>query len=79
MTVVPTLTIAGHETTAHLIGNGIAALVSHPDQLASLRDDAELLRRCSPVVDAKLRYGPCRPSGWNGSRSPARGNSSASR
>ncbi|MFE9107993.1 cytochrome P450 family protein [Actinomadura geliboluensis] len=64
VTMVLTLMIAGHETTANLIGNGVAALLTHPDQLALLRDDPgrwpdavrELLRWCSPVLVAKLRY-----------------------
>lgn len=52
------LLLAGHETTANLIGNGTLALLDNPDQLALLRaqpdliDSAveELLRFTSPVV-----------------------------
>ncbi|MDG4668206.1 cytochrome P450 [Mycobacterium sp. 236(2023)] len=48
---------AGVETTVNLIGNGIAALLAHPEQLAILRDDPgrwpnaieEILRYDSPV------------------------------
>jgi cytochrome P450 len=51
------LLAAGHETTVNLIGNGVHALLSHPDQLALLRADPalipaaveELLRWCGPV------------------------------
>ncbi|MGI9000187.1 MAG: cytochrome P450 family protein [Pseudonocardia sp.] len=62
--MVFTLVIAGHETTAHLIGNGTVALLAHPDQLDLLRRDPgrwpaavhELLRWCGPVQVTRLRY-----------------------
>ena len=44
---------AGFETTTHLIGNGLLALVQNPDQLTRLRDDRTLLR---PAVEELLRY-----------------------
>ncbi|MEU5103615.1 cytochrome P450 [Streptomyces sp. NPDC021354] len=58
------LVVAGHETTAGLIGNGVLALLTHPDQRALLRSRPELLpgavqellRRCSPIVFGKPRY-----------------------
>ncbi|MDP9389390.1 MAG: cytochrome P450 [Actinomycetota bacterium] len=44
---------AGFETTTHLIGNGLLALLRHPDQLARLRGDRSLVR---PAVDELLRF-----------------------
>jgi cytochrome P450 len=64
VTMVFALVIAGHETTAHLIGNGTVALLTHPDQLALLRDDPgmwpaavhEVMRWCGPVTATGVRY-----------------------
>ena len=47
------LLVAGHETTANLIGNGILALLRHPAELARLRDDPELDRN---AVEELMRY-----------------------
>lgn len=54
---VTLLYIAGHETTVNLIGNGVLALLQHPEQFARLRRDPglvgnaieELLRFDAPV------------------------------
>ncbi|MET9862312.1 cytochrome P450 [Streptomyces smyrnaeus] len=64
VTMVLALMIAGYPTTSQLLGNGLVALLTHPDQLALLREDPglmpgavqELLRWCGPAVVSKLRY-----------------------
>jgi cytochrome P450 len=48
-----TLYVAGHEPTSALIGNGMAHLLDHPDQLARLQAAPELI---GPAVQEFLRY-----------------------
>src|SRR5688572_1320319 len=43
----------GHETTTHLIGNGILALLQHPDQMKLLKEKPELI---DSTIDEILRY-----------------------
>ena len=57
------LVVAGHDTTASLIGNGVVALLDHPDQLQALLADPgqlpaaidELIRFTAPVPHATFR------------------------
>jgi cytochrome P450 len=44
---------AGHETTVNLIGNGILALLQHPEQWAMLRDDLGLIAN---AIEEILRF-----------------------
>lgn len=47
------LLVAGNVTTTDLMGNGLYALLAHPDQLASLRAAPELIDR---AIEEILRY-----------------------
>ena len=47
------LLLAGHETTANLIGNGVTALLRHPDELVRMRDDPSVV---SSGIEELLRY-----------------------
>ncbi|MCG8351127.1 MAG: cytochrome P450 [Chloroflexales bacterium] len=47
------LLLAGHETTTNMIGNGMVALLCHPEQLARLRADPQLI---TSAVEELLRY-----------------------
>ncbi|MGQ5640640.1 MULTISPECIES: cytochrome P450 [unclassified Streptomyces] len=47
--------IAGHETTASMLGLGVFALLTHPEEWARLRDDPSLM---DGAVEELLRYLP---------------------
>ncbi|GAA3088901.1 cytochrome P450 [Streptomyces rectiviolaceus] len=54
------LLVAGHETTVNLIANAVHLLLSHPEQLAALRADPELLQG---AVEETLRFESPAPAG----------------
>ena len=45
--------VAGFETTIGLIGNGTRAMIEHPDQMALLRQQPDLINNC---IEECLRY-----------------------
>jgi cytochrome P450 len=73
------LVVAGHDTTASLIGNGVVALLDHPRQLQAVLADPrrlpaaidELIRFTAPVPHATFRM-TTQPVTVGGVRIPAR-------
>ncbi|KAA9152304.1 cytochrome P450 [Amycolatopsis acidicola] len=53
LSLAQAILIAGHETTASQIPNFVYALLTHPDQLAKVRDDPELIPR---AVEELMRF-----------------------
>jgi cytochrome P450 len=72
------LVVAGHDTTASLIGNGVVALLDHPGQLQALLADPgqlpaaidELIRFTAPVPHATFRV-TAEPVTLDGTQIPA--------
>lgn len=53
MSFIALLLIAGNETTTNLIGNGVKALLAHPDQLERVRANPKLV---PALVEEVVRY-----------------------
>jgi cytochrome P450 PksS len=53
VSMIVLLLVAGHETTVNLIGNGMLALLEHPEQMERLRDDPSVIK---PAIEELLRY-----------------------
>jgi cytochrome P450 len=53
VTMATLLFSAGFETTTHLLGNGLVALLTHPDQAEALRRDPALV---PPAVEELVRF-----------------------
>jgi cytochrome P450 len=56
-----TLFVAGHETTTHLLGNGIFALLERPQLVAGLRHDPTLIEN---AVEEMARFDGSVPRSW---------------
>ena len=61
LSICSTLLSAGHETTTSLIGNGVLALLRHPEQLDLLRAQPELMEG---AVEEMLRWDPALQRTW---------------
>lgn len=55
LTMVANIIVGGYETTAHLIANGTLLLLTHPEQLAMVREDPALI---PGAIEEMLRVEP---------------------
>jgi cytochrome P450 PksS len=61
VSTVVTLFVAGHETTTHLLGNGMLALLSTPGALQALQERPDLIKS---AVDEMARFDGSVPRSW---------------
>ena len=62
VSTVVTLFVAGHETTTHLLGNGMLALLHQPETLKLLRDEPGLI---PAAIDEMARFDGSVPRSWS--------------
>ncbi len=61
VSTVVTLFVAGHETTTHLLGNGLLALLNSETELQKLKDNPDLIPN---AVDEMARFDGSVPRSW---------------
>jgi cytochrome P450 len=61
VSTVVTLFVAGHETTTHLLGNGMLALLSSKTELQKIKEDPELIPK---AIDEMARFDGSVPRSW---------------
>jgi len=61
VSTVVTLFVAGHETTTHLLGNGMLALLKEPELIAMLQKEPELI---PDAIDEMARFDGSVPRSW---------------
>lgn len=61
VSTVVTLFVAGHETTTHLLGNGILALLNSENEMKKLKSNLELIPN---AVDEMARFDGSVPRSW---------------
>ena len=61
VSTVVTLFVAGHETTTHLLGNGMLALLNNPDEFELIKNQPELI---PAAVDEMARFDGSVPRSW---------------
>jgi cytochrome P450 len=61
VSTVVTLFVAGHETTTHLLGNGVLALFNSPTELKKIQENPDLIPK---AVDEMARFDGSVPRSW---------------
>lgn len=67
VSTIVTLFVAGHETTTHLLGNGMLALLSSETEMRKLQENQDLIPR---AVDEMARFDGSVPRSWRITKRP---------